>query len=104
MDARLLSWYEDSLSALYIAVSEYGFGIDRCPAKAILLAQEHVGVDDPVRQMLLYEVKGVWDDEETEYVPRGWGNNSGPVWNDGVTPKLVGLTNTHQGWIRRKRI
>src|SRR5215472_11775574 len=101
MDSRLLLYY-DKVPLTYVAVCQYGFGIDRDPAKAILLAQEHVGLDDPVSQMLLYSAYIEWDDEEDIIKPIGW-KNDGPIWADGSKPKLRALLNTHQGYVRRPR-
>jgi hypothetical protein len=74
----------------YIAVHHNGYGAHRDPAQAILLAQESVPMKAKRSQLLIYRHY-----EEVE--PTGFG-----TWPDGVQPALVGLTNTHQGWIRRQ--
>ena len=75
----------------FIAIHKDGFGVDTDPAKAVLMAQESVAMDAKPSQLLLYR-----HTEET--APTGF-----VEWPNGVKPKLVGLTNTHQGWIRRQR-
>jgi hypothetical protein len=75
----------------FIAVHEGGFGVDTCPAKAILLAQESVMVEAQPGQLLLYVAS-------VEMEPTGF-----VTWPNGVTPRLVGCTTTHQGWTRRPR-
>jgi hypothetical protein len=87
----------------YIAVSEWGYGLGGHPADAILKAQEHVPLEAKPSQMQLFSVVCIWEDEWEEFAPLGFKNNY-PVWPNGKKPKLVGLTNTHQGFIRRIRI
>jgi hypothetical protein len=83
----------------YIAVSEWGYGIDKVAADAIMKAQEHVPLSAKPSQMLLYSKECVWDDEEDDLVPLAFP----PKWQNGVAPKLVGLTTTHTIWLRRPR-
>lgn len=85
--------------ALYVAVSEWGYGIDRCPAEAIMKAQEHVPVKARPSQLLIYTADIVWEDEEESLIPATFP----PVWDDSVHPRLIGLTDTHSLWGRRKR-
>jgi hypothetical protein len=86
---------------IYIAISKYGYGISKCPAKAIRRAQEHVPLDDKPSQLLLYAAAVVWDDEISDLHPKAF-RDGAPVWGNDSKPKLVGLTNTHQGWRRRQ--
>jgi len=73
----------------FIAVHKGGFGVDTNLAKAIRAAQESVAIDAKPSQLALYVA-----DEQVE--PTGF-----VTWANGVKPRLVGLTNTHQGWARR---
>lgn len=87
---------------MFIAVSRWGYGMDRCPAKAIMLSQEHVPLEAKPSQLLLYSATCVWEDEEEQLQPVGF-KAGVPIWQNGIRPKLVGLTNTHQGWKRRPK-
>jgi hypothetical protein len=84
--------------AVYVAVSEWGYGIDRCASEAIIKAQEHVPTNAKPSQLLIYTKQCVWEDEEDELVPNGFP----PRWGNGEV-RLVGLTTTHQVWLRRKK-
>jgi hypothetical protein len=73
----------------FIAVHKDGFGVDTDPATAILLAQESVPYEAKPSQLALYE-------SPTEMEPTGF-----VKWPNSEQPRLIGLTNTHQGWIKR---
>jgi hypothetical protein len=73
----------------FIAVHRNGFGVDTDPVKAIRAAQESVALKAKPSQLALYVA-----DRETE--PTGF-----VTWSNGVQPRLIGLTNTHQGWTHR---
>lgn len=74
----------------YIAIHENGYGVHNDVAKAILLAQESVALRAKPKQLVIFEA-------DTQIEPTGY-----ITWPNGVQPRLVGLTNTHQGWMRRK--
>jgi hypothetical protein len=73
----------------FIAVHANGYGVDTDLATAIRAAQETVAADAKPSQMALYV-----SDREVE--PTGF-----VTWANGAKPRLVGLTNTHQGWEAR---
>lgn len=73
----------------FIAVHENGYGVDTDLATAIRAAQESVAADSKPAQMALYVAS-------EEITPTGF-----VTWANGVKPRLVGLTNTHQGWEAR---
>lgn len=91
--------WDHSNPVCYVAVSEWGYGIDRCPAEAIIKAQEHVPTKAKPSQLLIYARVLVWEDEEDELIPNGFP----PKWDKANMPRLVGLTNTHAIYLRRKR-
>jgi hypothetical protein len=74
----------------YIAVHKNGFGIDTDIVRAIRIAQESVMLDDKPSQLAIYRASDPIE-------PKGFIH-----WPNGEQPRLVGLTNTHQGW--RKRV
>lgn len=80
-----------SATKWFIAIHRGGYGVDTDPAAAILAAQESVAIKDKPTQLALYV-------SDVEMEPTGFIN-----WPNGNTPRLVGLTNTHQGWIRRDK-
>jgi hypothetical protein len=91
-----LTFSHSDAKPIYIAVSEFGFGIDEQPAVAIWRALEQVPFDSKPAQLLLYR-------SADEVKPTGF-KNGGPVWPNGQQPKLCGLTTTHQAWTGRPRI
>lgn len=72
----------------YVAVSKYGFGCDTDIEQAILAAQDHVPLKDKPSQLCIYAA-------DTPCTPVAVGQ-----WRNGEHPKLVGLTNTHQVWVK----
>lgn len=77
----------------YIAIHKGGYGINQNPAAAIRAAQKSVKIKSRPSQLLIYR-------SDVEVIPTGF-----VEWPDGVTtPKLVGLTNTHQLWQPRPSI
>lgn len=91
--------FSNETPILYIAVSEYGFGMDYDPATAIRRAQEHVPSVAKPRQLLVYSTVCEWEDEEEQFVPQGFKSGC-PIWQNGTNPRLVALTNTHAGFVR----
>lgn len=86
----------------YIAIHAGGYGVDTDIARAILSAQESVPAKAKCSQLLIYrhheEIHPIGFVEWPDQMPtRANGKLSQPA-----PPKLVGCTNTHQGWIRRK--
>jgi hypothetical protein len=91
----------------FIAVNEYGFGVDTKACKAIRTSQAEVPLNVTPTQLIVYKT----DDEELR--PTGWkktrtgrkGFGGSATWPDGTEqPKMVGLTNTHQLWEEAPRI
>jgi hypothetical protein len=72
----------------YIAVHENGFGAATDLAKAILVAQESVAFESKPSQLAIYV-------SDIKIEPTGF-----VTWSNGVQPRLIGLTNTHQGWLK----
>lgn len=70
----------------FVAVHENGYGAASDLAKAIRAAQESVELDAKPTQLALYVA-------DEEFKPTGF-----VTWANGVKPRLVGLTTTHQGW------
>lgn len=74
----------------FTAVHEGGFACSQDAAEAIRAAQESVSFEAPPGQLLLYVA-------DTKMEPTGF-----VTWANGAAPRLVGLTNTHQGFERRQ--
>jgi len=75
----------------YIVVNKYGYGIDRDLETAILSAQDSVPLKDKPSQQCIYV--SLNPDK-----PSGFDNPT--RWENGAQPRLVGLTNTHQVWVK----
>lgn len=75
----------------YVAVSEHGYGVDMIAAMAIRKAQINVPYKAKPSQLLIYAFSG----EAVE--PVGFDKGTAQ-WPNGIRPRLVGLTNTHQGF------
>lgn len=76
-----------------IAVCEWGYGVHKIPAMAIRLAQTEVPVKAKPSQLLVYQAADFVE-------PTGF-KRGAPAWPNEANPKLVGLTNTHQGFRAR---
>ena len=74
--------------AWYIVVNKYGYGIDRDLETAILSAQDNVPLKDKPSQQCIYVSPN--PDKPTGFCE----------WENGAKPRLVGLTNTHQVWVK----
>jgi hypothetical protein len=79
------AWEKEAL--VYIAVSEWGYGVHAIPAAAIRIAQNSVPAKAKRTQLCIYEAT-------SEIEPVGF-EHGGPVWPNGESPRLVGLTTTH---------
>lgn len=75
----------------YIAVHANGYGVARDLCAAISVAQESVEMKAKPSQLCLYV-------STAEIEPTGF-----VKWPNGAKPRLVGCTNTHQGWVPKPR-
>jgi hypothetical protein len=82
----IVPWMRDE--SWYIVVNKYGYGMDKDIEKAILSAQDNVPLKDKPSQQCIYV-------SPEPIKPTGVDQ-----WENGAKPRLVGLTNTHQVWIR----
>lgn len=81
------STYEPRIS-YFIAVCKHGYGVDKIPAMAIALAQTEVPKAARPSSLMIYQcLKPI--------TPAGF-KEGGPVWSNGIRPRLVGLTSTHR--------
>jgi hypothetical protein len=80
-------WHEKP-EQWYVVVNKYGYGMDRDLEAAILAAQDNVPLKDKPSQQCIYV-------SPTPIRPTGVDS-----WENGAQPRLVGLTNTHQVWVK----